>query len=92
MKGGSAVKFKCEKCDYCARDHCNLIRHIETMHTDIEIKFLVCENVFTDKFAFIEHKTDCFLICTFIKCAKIFKTRSRLEAHKRMHIMKLRRN
>ena len=40
---GSAVKFKCEKCDYCARDHCNLIRHIETMHTDIEIKCLVCQ-------------------------------------------------
>ena len=88
---GESDKFQCSKCGYKARDNYNLKRHIEIMHSNGIIKCLICNNVFSDKFVFDEHTSDCFRMCPYDNCVKRFKFRNKLEAHKRMHIKQLRR-
>ena len=91
MDNGHSDKFKCKKCNYCARDNNNLKRHDEIMHSFVAIKCLTCSIVFSDKSSFTEHKLQCFYSCSYDSCEQRFKLKSRLEAHNRMHIKELSR-
>ena len=79
------VKFNCAICDYQARDNYNLKRHKEVQHGAIQLKCLVCDKEFASRFDFDTHFNDCFLECPVASCSKRFKTKRRLDAHKRMH-------
>ena len=84
-------KFECTLCAYCARDNYNLKRHIEIQHSEIQVKCLICDNVFPNKFSFEEHLNNCFYDCPYDNCSKRFKIKSRFESHRRMHIKLLSR-
>ena len=83
--------FVCKKCEYSTRDNHNLARHTETMHSKLVIKCLTCSKVFEERFAFVKHRVDCCHVCIFAGCNKLFKKKSKFEAHERMHIKLLSR-
>ena len=85
------LKFKCQLCDYSARDNYNLKRHSEIQHSEVLVKCLICTNEFSSKHSYEEHLNDCFYSCPYNNCSKKFKIKRRFESHNRMHIKLLSR-
>ena len=61
-----------------------LQRHISQVHTG-SVKCEICENLFIDKFRYLEHSSSCFYWCKKEGCSFHEKRKSRVESHMRKH-------
>lgn len=61
-----------------------LKRHISQMHTG-SIKCDICDNVFIDKFSYLQHSKGCFFWCGKTGCSFHDKRKARVESHERSH-------
>ena len=84
-------RFNCEKCKYSAIDSYHLKRHLASMHTEIQIKCLICDSIFSEKFNYNTHLPNCYYKCPYLGCNKKFKIDYKFSAHKRGHINLLKR-
>ena len=84
-------RYRCDKCKYAAIDNYHLKRHISSMHEDVQIQCLICDQIFNDKCNFKDHLPNCFFNCPHFGCKKKFKLVDKFNAHKRSHIKMLRR-
>ena len=84
-------KFNCDKCTYKSKDNYNLQRHKSIMHTVSLMKCIICDEIFLDKFSYLNHNPSCYYSCPYVDCSKKFKILSKIEAHKRAHIKLLER-
>ena len=78
-------KFKCDICNYVAKDNFNLRRHKTIMHTKSLLKCIICSKLFQDKFQYIQHNPLCYFSCHYAGCSKKFKILRKFEIHKRAH-------
>ena len=87
-EGTAAVKSKSQiiTCNHCGssgfKDLWFLRRHISQMHLS-SIKCDICDNVFIDKFQYLQHAKTCYFWCD--QCSFHDKRKSRMEGHQRKH-------
>ena len=76
------------ECQHCGatgfKDRWFLRRHISQMHVG-SVQCDICDNVFIDKYRYLQHSGTCFYWCDRAGCNYHEKRKSRVESHKRRH-------
>ena len=83
------VKQKSVSCHLCGssgfRNTWFLKRHLSQMHSD-SVKCGICDNIFIDKFTYLQHSRECFFWCSKPGCSFHEKRKGRVESHERSHL------
>jgi hypothetical protein len=68
-------------------------RHVRDMHTagDFPCARTFCDLILTTRHNKEQHVKTCFLRCLLENCDRKFEREDKLEAHKRMHLIKYQR-